>query len=516
MKLTLLGFATWMALSVSGPAFGADADMRAQIKALCPAYTSTTKEASLNSLNPPAKVESGVTLPGSGQTLFRGIYDSNPQFSYQTVISGLFGQDNWVMGSPMHWGITLVLTGSRTTYDLFGLRGIPHNMWEYYKARGIHTDIQTLLGCVKPKFYNSDQSNYLAKELMNKYFSSLSVSDISERYLNIVNPLYYDATQTNLGFANNAIDLVISSYNDQIASLYGLKILVLKDKRNRAVDLGYWNAIKNGKYWADWVDNGEVNTPGYITASELVGYQQRAKDRPMSPTWADSEPNNPILYAFYKINYKGTDVVAVVDGGGELCMVQDDKTQKLSYCVDTWSGRIMTQIIPAPTSRGAGYKNRAGIMGVILNCDGKCSVPDGFFEWYEKTSNTDLPAAVQTAITGMSVNGKKLSYVKAPNLPPPASALPGVLKVVSATYALPADMTTAKGNVTAQAAAFADGKGQVTYKVSTRFLGLKDPSQAREFILEYTCSNKPKNVRTEKINAPAEGKIFSLDCDEGS
>lgn len=510
-------FAKNLFLSLATLAMGSlvqasDADIKKEIQDLCPAY-SFAREASLSIFNPPAKVENGVALPGTKQTLFRGVYEANPQFDYRSVILGLFGQDNWVLGSPMHWGITEVLTGARGHHNSFlPSGGLPLTMGDYFDARSIKDDIDLLISCKRSKPYSKAQANFLAKDLMNKSFAHMKRADLEKTYFNIKDSDYYSSSLGQYGFGNNAVDFVISSYNDQIASLYGNKILIFKDKKNRSVDLGYWNLVNNGLSWTDWVDNGEINTPGYITASDLIGYQQRQNDR--SPLgWGGSEANNPIIFGLYKMNYKGVDVVAVVSGANELCMVQDEQTQKISFCKNNWSGKIMTELVPAPVSRGSGYKNRAPLLGVIVKCNTSCSVPDGFFEWYGNTQPADI--SLESEISQLKVNGKSLKYIKASVVAPPADSLPGTIKVVSATYVTDIEKAAGtKDNVTAPAAAFCDGKQSVLYKVSSRFLGLTDPTKSRSFVMSYTCSNKPKQILQKKINAPAEFKTFAIDCNE--
>jgi hypothetical protein len=481
-----------------------------KIEAKC-GYKFTTVEANFTPLNAGPKTVEGVNLPAQNSTLFRGIYDTNGQFSPEIVLKGLFNQSSWMIGSPMHWAITQILTGKRALNgEFFPTGGLPLPLIDYLKARHMDQEVQDLLRC-SPNFYTEAEANELAASLMNKYLSSLPKDKLEERYFDMKNPEYYTQRTQDIGFGNNAVDFIISTYNDQIASIYGRKILVLKDTRHRALDLGYWNFIHTGSFWDGWVDNGEVNAPGYITTDEILGYQERRDDR-VRVGWGDNEPNNPIQFALYKFEYKNRSYVGIFDGHGRTCALQDSKSQKVYFCRDNWTGRIMKSIVAPPEIAATTVANQAGLMGVIAKCDNAadCKVPAEIFTWYGKNSGTAIPKQVSDAVDNVTVNGSKLLLTTAP-----APKTKGTLKVISATYASPANWSTYKDNGTAAAAKFVDGKKSVVYKINHSFLGVRYPGDDAKFEIQWSCSGVPGVVNKSTMAAPAEDKLIQdMSCED--
>jgi hypothetical protein len=479
----------------------------------CPQYKFDTKEFSLSDLNPAAQTISGVALPATNQVLYRGAYEANGQFDFSLALRGLFKEQHWYVGSPLFWGITQVLKKSwGLNNDFLPSGGLPLKMREYFSSRGILDDVETLLHCAPDKGYSAQTANALAADLMNKAFRRTDTSALQENFFNILNPLYYRADFQAQGLGNNAVDFIISSAYDQVAAVYGKKVLVMKDTRKRAFDLGYWNKAHNDIFWHHWVDNGEVNVPGYITSDELLGYQQRKVDRPLTG-WGEYYVN-PIDYAIYRHSYKGQTIVLLLDGHDASCISKGDDG-RYYYCPKNWDN-ISKDIVPYPEAGKKNYRSEAAIMGAFVLCDegDTCTLPAAFWTEYGKTVQRDIPAAAAALIKAIKIDGKAVQYVSAEQVAAPDNGFEGI-KVVSATYLKSADRSKkTNGNVTKKAAQFLDGKTSVEYKVSSTFLGITDDGSPKEFELKWICPKDPKDIKIQKVPAPAENKRFTVSCEE--
>lgn len=477
----------------------------------CPQYQFQNKEYSLAYFNPAKKTVYNVTLPAHDSTLFRGTTEDNQQFSLESVVLGIFGQRNWHLGSPLFWGLTDVLMGQRNVNAAFLPNGgLPYSMLKYAELRSIDSDLNTLLSCKTS--YTREEANILAQDLLNKSFSRMDPKALQYNFFNMKNPRYYSAEMENAGLGNNAIDFVISSYNDQVAGIYGSKILILHDARHRSLDLGFWNYTYTGQFWDAWVDNGEVNTPGYITADEVLGFQQRKTDRTRGGL-TSTEMVNPILYSVNKLTYKGQVFALLLDGKHHPCIIQSTSDNKFYFCEDNWSGRISRGIVAPPSPKSTSVKDEVPLVGVFSDCQSsKCISPKEVIRWYGKISSKPFPYDAISRVQKLSVNGNAIQFVKAEaSDAPKGEKQGGPIEVLSATFAnTAAELVSHKGNVTDKAKSYADGKTSVTYKISSKFLGVT-LSEKSMFEMIWRCGQlDPQKIL---IAAPAEGNNIALNCE---
>jgi|GEM_PF-2667567 hypothetical protein len=475
----------------------------------CPQYRFEKREFSFAGLNPAAENYNSIALPATGQTLYRGAYEANGQFDFAISMRGLFNEANWFVGSPLHWGLSQVL---KKAWDInapfLPNGGLPYTLSAYFQSRGILGDVQTLMSCAPAKGYSQTAANILAADLMNKAFAAMGKDNFENNFLNISNPVYYRADFQAQGFGNNAVDFIISSAYDQVAAVYGKKILVMKDTRKRAVDLGFWNKKHNDVFWHHWVDNGEINTPGYITADELLGYQSRKTDRPQVG-WGGYYANL-IDYAIYRHKIGSQNVVLLLDGQNSACMTKGDDS-RYYVCEQNW-GNITSDVVPYPTTATKNYKTQIGLIGVFVLCDAgqKCTIPESFWNDYGKTVTRPLPIEAKKFLAAATtVDGKEVQFIPSGQTVAPANAFEGI-KVISATFGKPG---AKKSNVAKKAAEFLNGNTEMEYKVSSKFLGLTY-EDGREFELKWICPKDPKDVQSVKIDAPAEGKKFTVKCED--
>ncbi|MBL7670989.1 MAG: hypothetical protein JNM39_10935 [Bdellovibrionaceae bacterium] len=506
------------------------------ILAKCPgaARVTSTKSFSLKDLNgPPARVNS-LSHPISNGIVFRGIREENPQFDESKVVRTILG-DPFYLPSPMMWGIEMVFKGDRRMSSPFLPVGqLPLTMEEYFRIRGILSEIEGLLYCHRNKSFSSDEITYLAKNLMDLSFNQMTKNEIVARYLNMKDHYYYSKSILDYGFGNNGIDMVISSYYDQIASFYGSKILVYKDTRDRSIDLGFFNYKTNGRFWDHWIDNGEVNTPGYLYPSDISGFQRRAKNREFGQP-AVGEPRNPIIYGIYKWTDDEKNTFAIlVAGYNKLCLLQAPDSQKVFFCEENWTGQLGTPGTPLPRVTDFSNSNKAPILGVFSDCleSATCSIQK-VFDSYGTDGAKALPYLSKlrdgplSGLMNLTLgDGRtKVHFTATPN---PSSERPAVVQgprprsaqstinVVSATY-VPATPgvggSKLRGNVTNSAHEFLKGKTSESYKISHQFLGLAAPTESMAFEIIWTCGDSKKRNQ-ELLNDNAEGKKLQIKCEE--
>jgi len=387
----------------------------------CPEYSWSHKEFSFASFNPPPNSFEGISFPGNDQVLYRGIYDSNAQFNLEKILEGLFGEKNWHIGSPIFFGLTQVI---RNIWDidhpLFPSGQLPLPMRDYAHSRRILPDLLVLQKCFSNVHLSFEDASVYAADLMNKVFERMNRIEIESRYFNLSDPLYMDPQQQKLGFGNNAADLIPSSTYDMIAALYGRKIVVMKDQRRRGLDLGYFNLIKNRFYFAHWVDNGEINVPGYIRADEVIGYQQRAIDRIRGPGWS-TNTKNEIVYAVYKSTFKNRTIALVLDGVGQICL--SEASDRRYYSCEPYWAKIKEQPVPYPQAkfyRSPRLEDRAPLLGVILlpetentNEKNETTFVAEVLKWYGKKSPSTLDPETTKRISATKVNGVGLKWYPA-------------------------------------------------------------------------------------------------------
>ncbi len=466
-------------------------------------------EYSFSPMNGPPRTIDGVAHPLHRGVLFRGISDRNTSYDAALATAAMLGKPGVYVGSPMFFKITEVLKRrQKLNSPLFEGGDLPFATSDYLANRMILDDVNYLLRCNEGGPYQDPLASRLAAELMNRYFRKLGEREIAWRYFDMKAPVHYDYTHSRKGFGNNAIDFIISTAHDQIAAHYGRKILVFRDTRGRALDLGLWNWGKNGFLYDSWLDNGEVNSPGYITGEEILGFQLRKKDRAPNPQWYRGLIPNEIDFAFQKVEFNGKTYVLVLDGSNQLCVFQGSD-QRYYKCQLATNYQTIPASPPRPLSERA--SDRIPLIGAIAVCPrtGECGSLDALFKWYQRRSTRSLPVSLQNEVNGIPLPGGATRY-----FPNAVEDAPIGIRVVSATFGgnfkgLPT------GNATAAASGFCNGKTSCEYKVSSKHLGDPAPGFKKGFSISWVCSGSPDQIRKHVIEADAEGSIYTLSCPSG-
>jgi hypothetical protein len=501
----------------------------AETRIACPAYVFQAQPTSFDAINPASEV---IAIPGghsipfpanAHSVLYRGITAANGQFDAVKASRAMLGDPDIFFGSPMFWAITQVLTGQKALNDrLFTVGTLQLPIRQYLEDRQVLPDIQILLDCSNGAAFSQPEADRYAADLMDKYFARQSPGKLVRRYFDIADKSHYSDYSDVRGFGNNAVDFVIASAYDQIAAIYGKRVLVFEDREKRGVDLGHFNYKRNRIFYHHWVDNGEVDLPGYLPASAVLGYQEREVERPPhgSP-WGQALYANPIVFSLQKVRFEKRDYVLVLDGKGAACETRG-KDGRHYFCA---APRAELEKAPVPYAVPVSekLKHRVPAMGVLAKCGGKkgddCGDPQRLLQWYGLSSAKALPADVRAQLEAIRIGEASGAAVKLFEAPPELASTG--IHVVSATYRPEGSVRAGRagavaaipeGNVTAQARAYCSGKDTVDYLVSKRFIGEPAPGLPMAFEISWTCPEDRSRVIKRKIPAPAEGESLKISC----
>ena len=376
----------------------------------CPDYNPETKEYSFKKLNYSTEVIENRSYPSHDRVLFRGVYHSNNQYNLSKVLSAFFDVDNqWHIGSPIYWAMVNILIGKRDLSEpLFSAGGqLPHPILKYLKDRNIDKDVQNLLKCRGNKRFTQDEAEEIASQLMNRFFFSEKPEAISKRYFDMKWEYYYEKTMTQAGYGNNGIEFISSSTYDYIAAIYGQKILVMKDTRNRALDLTFFNFKLNNFFVQTWVDLGEIISPGYLTRDEILGYQERVHDRVRGSDWYSTTPNNPIVYAIYKERINKKTIALVFSGNSkDLCILQG--SDRKFYLCKPYTPSMTVKPIEFPQTSST----QATLVGVITEdtLDNDIDSLKKALQLFGDTTSEEVPEQFTKSFSKVKINDRPLYF----------------------------------------------------------------------------------------------------------
>ncbi|MEN0060257.1 MAG: hypothetical protein AAGB31_15570, partial [Bdellovibrio sp.] len=223
---------------------------------------------------------------------------------------------------------------------------------------------------------------------------------------------------------------------------------------------------------------------------------------------------NPIDYAIYRFKEtKNNTLLLVLDGEGSPCITKADNGRYYK-CAYNWN-TIISDIVPYPAPSKS-YKAQAPLIGVLSLCSDNeaCEPPESLWKEYGKTVQRSLPPGLANLVANLKIKGKNIKFTTSQAVEVPEDSFDGI-KVLSATYLKPNERSRRNdGNATVAAANFLNGKTKETYKISSRFIGVMDTGEDREFEIQWVCSGDVKNKRTQKVSAPAENKVIPISCED--
>jgi hypothetical protein len=459
----------------------------------CPGYRFEKGEFSFAPYTPRIDESTKSALgPGSAyleigqKVLYRGLPASAANPSESVILRAILGDATAYVGTALFEDLRRDLQGEKPL----------SSRYEEWTA-SIRAELALARKCARKKSHDERTTVRFARDLTTKYFRRIEArgsAEIPSRFFDYGSKDRQDGTSV-LAFGN------VSS---KIADHVGERALVFQD--SRALSLPLWNRIRHGRWEAEGADFGEAAVPGYLSPKSILGMDVRVSGFPAANpgNW-----NRQTDFAIRRAVVDGVVLALVFDAAKRDCI------QRLEggwYVCDNPPGFDRSWLdLPNPPNVG-GLEASIGLIGVFRTCPprGKCALPHGLEKQF-RASKRSIPEVLKRVPNSFSVDGKVIRYFPAIwQVPDP------VIRIEEATYGfgLPGIVP---GNVTPKAAAFCETKASCTYTVSREALGDPVPGREKAFELKWICVDRPKDLRVEKIPAPADGKTLELKCaDENS
>lgn len=199
-------------------------------------------------------------------------------------------------------------------------------------------------------------------------------------------------------------DVVFTTVISPVAATYGDRILVVKEKSFRALDMNYWNKLHNDLWYQYTRDAGEFISFGYLRPEDLVGYQIRTG---REKSW------HRIETAFYKSVQNGKVSILVFSGkrarGDDSSCLDFNSVDKAYYHCDYRPGRVVTG--PPALSH-----EKPQLMGVLILCrsQGSCdSLPLSEIKKYPILKG---PIDFDMDSMNLTIQGQRVRFVPAEKL----------------------------------------------------------------------------------------------------
>jgi hypothetical protein len=417
------------------------------------------------------------------KVLYRGLPASARDPSIPLVLRAILGDATAYVGTALFEDLRRDLRGEKTL----------SSRYEEWTA-SIRNELALARKCAQKKGRDDRVIARLARDLTTKYFRRIEAdgtAEIPSRFFDYASKDRQDGTAV-LAFGN-----VSSKTADHV----GERALVFQDPR--ALSLPLWNRIRHGKWESEGADFGEAVVPGYLSPTSILGMDVRVTGFPAA---SPAAWNRQTDFAIRRVVVDGVVLALVFDAAKRDCI---QRLENGWYVCDNPPSFDRSWLdLPSPSSVG-GLEASIGLIGAFRVCPpkGKCALPPGLERQF-RASKRSIPEVLKRIPNSFSIGGKVVRYFPAIwQVPDP------VIRIEEATYGvgLPG---ISRGNVTSKAAAFCETKASCTYAVSKDALGDPAPGRAKAFELKWICVDRPKDVRVEKIPAPAEGKTLELKCVE--
>jgi hypothetical protein len=321
---------------------------------------------------PSPRTINGVSYPRNQMTLYRGTTDG--QMDLNKAVRAMFRD-------------------STANVESFFFSTIKHKLMN--RSFGAEVALNsTLTSLIKQAI--SDNGGPLSEkaavqktiQLVDGTFEYYGDKNNISRYVNYNSPNWIDWPK----------DIVFSSIVSPAAATYGDKVIIINEKKPRAIDLNFWNLVHNGKDRDHDRDIGEFSTPGYVLFSDIEGYQVRTGIR------------GSIIYSLHRVEIRGETYVLVFDGTWNKntlskCIVRTDEWN-IVHC--NYPGGLA--LSPPPATDKA-----VAILGVVALCDSKttCDVPQEIYQHLPTISSKKLASSTQQQIENIDLKGMKTFFVPA-------------------------------------------------------------------------------------------------------
>lgn len=332
--------------------------------------------------SPSSQTIGGVQYPRKQNHLYRGTTDSQMDFS--KAIGALLGDSSGTIES------LFFSTIKNELMDVAFPLAVPLNSY-------LHQQIQNQIQ-------------------QNKGPLSLSSAVTATKILSDKTFLYYDqkdtAISTYVNYRSSTYqdwpnDVVFTTFLSPLAGTYGNRVLVIREKKPRSLDLNYWNYANNSAWYDHTRDIGEFIAFGYIPAEDLTGYQVRTGS---NKSW------HSIQYAAYKpTDVTDTAKTLLLFTGlrqnGDLSSCIDlNSSDKTYYHCEFKDGSIID-------SRPPLSKEKVRLAGIISLCtsdqESSCAKPTP--AELSKYSRAKLPdqliREIQTSLKKIKVRGQQIKLL---------------------------------------------------------------------------------------------------------
>jgi len=356
---------------------------------LSTAIQAADKSASFAKYTPAPKVIDGIQYP-THPTLYRGT--SKKRINLQNAIRGMFGKSDEYMMSTLFKNIRKALMKKRSPESIYA----KIHSDAYYVEAGdnkIIAMIDNIRGQQpKGRIYDIKTATKITKDIIDQYWANRTADQDLGNYIDYKSMLApkifgYPRPPYSNYRGHGKIDwpskVLFSTTRPDIASQYGNTVVLFKEKKQRSLDLGFWNYTHNGIWFKSAADAGEFVVPGYISANEIVGYELRERSETVTKRPKDGgfgfrlqHIYNAIGFGFYKSIIAGKTYILVFPGKDQDNGLHHScikKVNEITYTFCITDGAHNSRAVKAPRSS---YK-RAPLLGVVALCEkGKpCQIP---------------------------------------------------------------------------------------------------------------------------------------------
>ena len=483
-------FSLWFAGCASTPAPIGNEEGRGTERApaavVCPGYAFEKADYDFDPYRPKySAAEIGaarIHLDVGEKDLYRGTNQASKQFDAASAIRAMLGDSTAYVGSFFFDDVIRYLGGEKPIHPKFN-----------ETVAAIQPSLQAAEKCVRAANGGKKLKQRFARDLTTKYFWSIQNSGpgrVSATFLD------YDSKERQ----DWAPSLVFGTVVSEVADYYGGKTLVYREPR--AFSLALYNLDLGNASKTVPADVGETIVPGFLPPTAIRGFDWKTGDR-VGGTAA--EYDKKLDYSIRRAVVDGVSLALVFDTSGQDVLLENADGSYVGGSVRgiLWSIENKTDHPGMPSPNGFVPK----LMGAFRTCAAKaCPLPAGLKKRFVASARA-IPEGLAKNVAGLAIGGVPVRFVPADwVLPDP------LIEIRSATYGLGLPGIK-KGNVTAEARKSpCQGAGECTYKVLVKFVGDPAPGKPKAFELVWSCRNRPKDVKTETLPAPAEGKILKLKC----
>ena len=324
---------------------------------------------------------------------YRGV---GPELKPAQAMMAMLGHESSSMKSMLFDAVVLKLMMEPVYFESY-LAG--------YLDSQILNDIQNELTNNGKKF-EYDEAVSRGRKIVNKSFNTkYSENDILNYFIDYASYSYMD-------YPSDPREMIFSTVYMEIAANYSSHVAVINDRKNYAIDLNYYNYVKNSVWIRKikpWPDKGEFVHAIEIPATDIEGYEIRRNFVRDFETFAPV--HGKLNIAYYKTTFQNKNYVLVIDGKGEDGIV---KNKDAFYYATSNINPI--EDVPSLLST---TKKKAEVLGVVALCpiNESCRVPKAIFEKYEIKGLKKLEANYINDIAKVSFNNMqgKLFYTPEEN-----------------------------------------------------------------------------------------------------